>query len=56
LANSERAGYYAPDGGQVFRFKIGVDETIYYFQMVFKFADSKDENTLLVSDVLIRIL
>ena len=52
--NSLWATYYAPKLGQVFQFKMEVEGSTFHVTVVFKFADSRDENTLLVSDILLR--
>lgn len=52
--NSFRATYYLPKEGQVFRFKLEVEGSVHHVAVVFKFADSQDENTLMVTNIVIR--
>jgi hypothetical protein len=53
LAHSERT-LISGVRVQVFRFKVEIDPSVFYFTAVFRFADTADENTLAVSDILIN--
>jgi hypothetical protein len=39
---------------QAFRFQVDIEPSIYYFTVIFKFADTVDENTLIVSDIIVK--
>jgi hypothetical protein len=54
IGKSEPAGFFAPRNGQVFRFTVRLDGTFYSFTVIFRFADTADENTLMISEITIR--
>jgi hypothetical protein len=39
---------------QAYRFKVEIDPSVFYFTVIFRFADTVDENTLIVYDILIK--
>jgi hypothetical protein len=53
---SEPAGSLASEArGQFYRFQIEVDDAICFFALLFKFADTRDENTILLINVQVRM-
>ncbi|HVX83856.1 MAG TPA: hypothetical protein VH253_03490 [Phycisphaerae bacterium] len=51
---SETARHDTPSLGQHFRFTVPLDDSVYYFTVIFRFADSRDENTILIADILVH--
>jgi hypothetical protein len=42
--------------GQIYQIKIQVEDVAHYFTIIFHFADTADENTLSVAEIILRTL